>query len=177
MSWYDLREYRTLPWVRTLFWFRVGFSVFVAILLGSTVYGVYKQATAAQLSFPGLIGDGLIFLILGLFTCLLILMRAPATTLLIDEAGIRLEFGRGSPDVRTWSQGKTMFRGRYTGGIADSVSRGRSLWSVYGRFGALRETFIPKAAFDDLVSAAKSHGFTLSERMGRPGWTLYTIKR
>ena len=176
MSRYDLREYHPLTWVKFLTWFRLGFSVFVVVLCASTVYGVYTQATSTKLSVVQLIGAALVFVILGLFGFLMVLVRSPATSLIIDETGVRLEFKRGPPDVRLWIRESTVFRGRYTTGVSDSVSRGNPLWSIYGRLGAIPESFIPGAAFDNLVQAAKSHGFTVRERRGRPGWILYTIK-
>ena len=177
MSRYDLKEYQSLPWVRLLFWFRIGFAVFVAVLIGSTVYGAYERVAAAEQSLLSLIGFVLISLILGLFVFVLLMMRPPATALTIDGEGVRLEFARGSTDVRRWNQPMTSFRGRYTLGVSDSVSRGQPLWSVYGRIGALPESFIPKSAFDELVLACESHGFGITRRDGRPGWTLYAITR
>jgi len=51
MSRYDLKEYQSLPWVRLLFWFRIGFAVFVAVLIGSTIYGAYERVAAASLVY------------------------------------------------------------------------------------------------------------------------------
>ncbi len=51
------------------------------------------------------------------------------------------------------------------------------MWSIYGRFGGLSETFVPKSAFDELVKVAESHGLVLHETRVRTGWFLYTIAR
>ena len=177
MSQYNLRAYRRLPWVRFVFWFRIAFSVFLAIASAWIVYGIYHQTIDATLSFLNLIGFVLILLILGLFVFVMVAMRPPAVELAIGESGVRLEFERGSPDIRPWSEVRTRFRGRYTGGVSDSISHGQPLWSVYGRFGALSEAFIPKPAFDELISVSKAHGLELNEKSGRPGWTLYSLDR
>ena len=177
MSRYDLRTCRALPWVSYLRWFRVCFSVFIAAVSTWVAYGLYVEASDGMLSTLRFFGVALIFLILGLFTFVVAAMRAPAIDLTIDALGFRLEFERGSPDIRLWNESRTRFLGRFTDGASDTISQGRPVWSVYGRFGALSESFIPKSAFDELVSVSKSHGFVLSERRDRPGWTLYTIGR
>jgi hypothetical protein len=174
---YSLREYRTLPWVRFLLWFRVAFSLFLAVLTAWTAYEVYAQVMGSRFSLDNLTGSILIFLIVGLFAFWMVFMRPPALELAIDETGVRLDYERGTPDTRRWNDALTRFRGRRTDGVSDSISRGKPLCSIYGRLGGLSESFIPAPAFEELVAMANAHGFVLSERSGRPGWTLYSLER
>ena len=175
MTSYDLREYRTASWFRLRARFRIGFSVFVAVLVAAAVYGIYGQVSTAKFGSMQVIDAGLVFFILGLFVLVVLLMRPPAIELVVDEAGVRVVFDSGAPDVRPWGSARTRFRGRFTAGANDSVSRGQPVWSVYGPFGGFSESFVPGAAFQEFRSAAKACGFVMTERSGRPGWTLYTI--
>ncbi len=177
MSRYDLRSYKAMTWARFQKWFRLAFSVFLILVTAWVAYGAYIQAAKGMLSPLTLVGIVLILLVLALFTFVVAAMRPPAVDLTLDEDGFRLDFERGSPDVRSWQDWQTRLRGRYTPGARDSISAGQPLWSVYGRFGALTESFIPGPAFDELVTMAKAHGFALSEQSGRPGWTLYSLER
>ncbi len=175
MTSYNLREYRTALWFRLRAWFRIGFSVFVAVMVAGVVYGIYRQVSAGKFGSMQVIGDGLIFFILGLFLLVVLLMRPPAVEFVVDEVGVRLVFDSGAPDVRPWGSERTRIRGRFTAGANDSISRGQPVWSVYGPYGGLSESFVPGPAFQELRSAAKVHGFVMTESSGPPGWTLYTI--
>lgn len=175
MSRYDLLEYRKLPWVRYVRVFRVAFAVFLVAVSVWVALGVLTQAVNANLDSIKIVGSALIFMILGLFLFVVSAMRPPAISISIDQSGVRLEFRRGPPDLRTWSGRRTKFRGRYTTGASDSISNGHPLWSVYGRFGGLTESFIPGSAFRELVSEAEGHGFRRREWSGRPGWVLYAL--
>lgn len=177
MSRYDLRAYKTMTWVRFRKWFRLAFSGFLALVTAWIVYGAYVQSADGALSSFKFVGLALILLILALFIFVVAAMRPPAVELTVDAHGLRLYFEHGSPDVRSWQAEQMRLRGRYTHGVRDSVSAGQPLWSVFGRFGALTESFIPGPAFDELVSTAKAHGFELSEKSERSGWTLYALER
>lgn len=175
MTSYDLGECRKAAWFRLRGRFRIGLAVFVAVLMAGAVYGVYGMVNAGRFGSMQLVGTGLIFFIIGLFILVVLLMRPPAVKFEIDEAGVRLDFDRGAADVRSWTSARTRIRGRFTTGATDSVSHGQAIWSVYGPFGGFSESFVPGSAFEELRSTAKVHGFVMTERSGRPGWTLYTI--
>jgi hypothetical protein len=177
MTRYDLSEFRTLTWVRITRWFRAGCATFGITFIGWTAYGVYLQAIGTGIDELHLVGLVLVFFILSFFVVIGVGGRPPANELVLDEAGIQLNYRRGRPDVRSWDDPSTSVRGRRTDGVQDSVSGGRALWSIYGRLGAMSETFIPKAAFEEIVRQANSHGLALRESISRPGWFFYRIKR
>lgn len=174
MTRYELSEYRKLPWARFMRWFRVGLATFAVILLADSAYGFYHQFTAGTDLLHN-VGAGLIFFILAMFLAVAILMRSGADAMTIDETGVRLEYQRGAPVVRSWGSSRPKLRGRRTDGAKDSISRGKPLWSVYGPQGGLSETFIPESAYRELVQTAQRHGLQFTERAGRPDWFLYTI--
>jgi hypothetical protein len=175
MTNYDLREYRGLPWVRFMFWFRVGIAVFLLAALAWIISGVYQEAVGARLGTLQAIEFALIFGVLGTMTFMVTAMRGSAVNLTIDEWGVRLDYARGPVFSRSWTAEGVVFRGRYTRGVRDSISHGRALWSVYGRGGGFAESFIPESAYNELVSVAVAHGLRLTETNGHPGWTLYQI--
>jgi hypothetical protein len=177
MTYYDLEMFRVVPWVRFIRYLRIGSAIFAVVALSLSAYSVFRQAVGPGLDSLDIQGASLIFLILGLMLLYAFLMRPGARSLTIDETGIRLEFRRGPPDVRPWSNPRFRIRGRWTNGVRDGVSRGRPLWSIYGPYGGFSESFVPQTAYNDLVLEAGRHGLRVIERSGRPGWTLYTIKR
>ncbi|MFG1529875.1 MAG: hypothetical protein AAFA34_01175 [Thermoplasmata archaeon] len=175
MTRYDLREYRKALWFRLRAWFRLGFSVFVAVLLSSTIIGVYQQVSAGKFGLTQAIGDGLVLFILALFTFIVLFMPPPAVEMVVDEVGVHLIFDCLAPDVRPWGSARTRIRGRFTSGANDSISRGQPVWSIYGPLGGVSEPFVPYPAFQELLSAAKAHGFVMTETSGHSGWTLFTL--
>lgn len=177
MTRYDLGEYRKITWVRALQWFRVGLVAFAGLLIVWIAYGVVQLGGAGELSPVRILGAGLGYVILGGLLLMGLLMRAPARAIVIDENGVLLDYGRGMPDVREWNDSRTSFRGRWTSGVDDAISRGRAFRSVYGRHGAFSESFVPEAAFSELLAASRGRGFEYSETKGRPGWFLYSIRR
>jgi hypothetical protein len=177
MGSHDLRESNDFAWPRVIFWFRIGMATFAIVLLASVLYGLYQVITGPGLSQAQIVGAGLIVVILGLFLLVGLAGRSAAQELIIDQTGVRLSYRRGRPDFRPWDAPRVTVRGRRTDGASDSVSRGRALWSIYGRFGALSETFIPAAAFSELVDTARNHGLRETEQRGRPGWYFYVITR
>lgn len=166
-----------MPWVRGMRWARAGFGIFAVVGIGATTYGVYRQISVSGTSPLQVVGDALVFWILAMFLALAILIRPQAEALIIDAEVVRLEFKGGKTYVREWNRAGIRLKGRRTLGVRDGVSRGRALWSIYGRFGGLSETFIPEAAFNQLVTLARGHSLRLVERSGRPGWSLYTFSR
>jgi hypothetical protein len=176
MTQYDLSESLDPRWAGVMLGLRIGMGVFAIVLLATTSYGVFRMAAGPGLDLLHDVGTGLIYFILSLFLLVAIIMRPAATGLLIDETGVRLQFKRGPPDVRLWNDAKLRLVGRRTDGVDDFISRGRPLWSIYGRFGGLTETFIPRAAFDDLVHRSDDLHLVRGEKTGRNGWFLYEIK-
>lgn len=177
MTRYDLGEFQSLTWVRAMRWLRMGcatFGVIAAIWVG---YGAFLQLKGGRLDSLHIVADALAFFILGCFLFVGLAGRGAASGLVIDGTGVQLIYSRGRPDFREWDDTQIILRGRRTDGVGDSIFRGRALWSIFGRFGGLSETFIPKSAFDELVGLSGSHGLILHESRGRPGWFLYTIKR
>jgi len=174
---YDLREYRGLPRVKYVAWFRLAFTVFLGLLLLWTFYGTYIQSTDGMLDAVRLTGVILVFIILGLFGFVVAAIRPQAVDLTIDASGVRLDYLHGSPYVRSWEEPRTRLQGRYTIGDSARAYGGQPICSVFARFGALTESFVPKAAYDELVSMATSHGFVLTERDERQGWILYSLRR
>jgi hypothetical protein len=177
MTRFDLRESNDFAWPHAVQWFRIGIGAFAVVFIAVVTYGLYQLITGHALSQLQAIGSGLSFWILGMFLLIAVLMRAPAAALVVDELGVRLEFKRGAPYVRLWSDPQLRLKGRRTDGVADSISRGRPRWSLCGRFGGLTESFVPEAAFNELVTAAATHGLHETETLGHPGWLLYTISR
>lgn len=177
MARYDLSDFRSLPWVRYLWWFRAG------IILAGTLLGVWIAIGAYQLAAgPGVTpaqgaGVAMASLIVGLFLALGFMFRTQAVGLTIDMEGIRLDYRRGPPFVRSWKTAGLTIRGRRTDGVNDSVSGGRALWSVYGRFGGLTESFIPLGAYEELLRVSSAHQTSYHEKSGGVGWFLYQIRR
>lgn len=174
---YDLSSYRVLSWVRLMRGFRVGLIVFGAAGILWAVYGFYVRNNLNPTDSLSIIGDMLVMLVFGLFLFYWLALRPQALAISIDESGVRLDFQGGRSVFNAWSDPRVSFRGRRTPGVNDSVSRGRALWSVYGRFGGFSETFIPERAYDDLRLVSECHGLKLSERSVGLGWTLYTLYR
>jgi hypothetical protein len=177
MTRFDLSESNDFTWPHAVQWFRLGLGSASVVVLAWVAYGAYKQVAGPGPNSLQIVGAGLIFWILGSILLVALLLRAPAAALVVDESGVRLEFRRGAPYVRLWNDPHVRFKGRRTVGVGDSISRGRPRWSVYGRFAGLTETFVPEAAFTELVNAAATHGFHETETQGNPGWLLYTISR
>jgi hypothetical protein len=177
---YDLSEFRDLPWVKLVRAFRVALGTFAILAIAYAAYGTYRVAREPDIGhvqIVQLLGFGLAFFVLGTMLVVAILSRRGASKLVIDGAGVRLEYGPNRADFRPWDIQGVLVRGRRTDGVRDSVSRGLPLRSIFGRNGGFQETFLTEAAFGDLLSEARSRGFELTERAGRTGWQLYSLSK
>ncbi len=177
MTRYDLSEYADLG--RSLHrGARWGFGTFALVSLALVSYGVYQSEVGPGLNLIHLVGIVLVYFILGLFLFIALAFRLPARALEIDDTGFRLEFEHGAPYVRKWNDPRLRITGERTRGAGDSLSRGRPRWSVYGPMGGFSESFIPEAAFDQILRESQRRNFLFAERaQTRPGWYLYTLTR
>jgi hypothetical protein len=173
---YDLRQYAAMPWFKFRRAVRLGMSVGFVLLIIWDVTDVYRQLVDGSGNALGFIGAGVILLILSFLLFVALMMRPPALELTIDDEKVCLEFNRGPPDVRYWKADGVTFRGRYTAGASDLISKNQPIWSLYGRLGGLSESFIPREAFDELQTRARALGFRFTEESGHPGWRLYSLR-
>ena len=163
-------------WVRRAWWTRTGFAVFSGVVLLWIGAAVVQMDLSHQITTTQVMGAALIFWILGMFAFTAARIRLPASELVIDDTGVHLLRDNGNDDLRRWKDTKLLARGLRTEGVRDSVSHGQPRFSVYGRTGALSATFIPRAAFDELIRVGEAHGFERTDRPGRrPGWALWQL--
>ena len=178
MTRYDLREFKDVPWVRHMAWFRAGFGVTV-LAVGAIIFYYDIEALILTRNLPS--AEVALFAALALvwllFAWLLLRLGPAASFLVVDDDGLRLEYGRGGLDLRRWSDPNFVTRGRRTGGVGDSISRGLAVQSIFGPHGGSQETFVPSAALEEIFGEARRRGLTISERASRPGWTIYSISR
>lgn len=176
MTRYDLRESNNFAWAHFQRWFSLGLRVFV-ILMGVVIaYHGYQVITTSSPAIQ-FVALGLLLWVWSLFAWMAFSFRRAASFLTIDDAGIRLDYSRGSPGARQWGDAKLRIRGRRTDGVMDSISRGKAIQSIFGPLGGFQESFLPRSALDELFHEARRRGLTVSERPGRHGWMLYLISR
>jgi hypothetical protein len=176
MARYDLRDANNFAWVLFQRWFSLGLRVFVVLMGIAIAYDGY-HVIAIRAPIIQFVALGFLLWVWSLFAWISFRFRPPASYLTIDESGMRLDYNRGSPDIRSWRDARLRIRGRRTDGVKDSISRGKPLQSVFGPRGGYQESFLPRAALDELFQEAKRHGLGVSERFSRPGWTVYIISR
>jgi len=172
---YDLTESNRFGWVIGLRLTILGLGAFAVLLLGWVGYGTYLRANSTGFDSAELVGLPALYFCIGMMLIIPALYRAPAAQLIVDDSGIRLNYSRGKPYSQVWSDPNIAVRGRWTPGVRDSISRGRPLYPIYGRFGGLTETFIPEAAYRDLKAWSESRGLILAEPPRNRGWTRYSI--
>jgi hypothetical protein len=176
MTQYDLTEFRWVGPIQFNLTFAVGLGTFAIAAITWLTYGVYVMTTGGALDPLQLVGTLGLYIIFAMFLSVALMTRTPAVRLEINDFGVRLAYKRGRPYARNWNESRLTLHGRRKSDVAPSGSSVQPLWSIYGRFGGLTESFIPKVAFEDLVRHAQAHNLRLSERPGHPGWVLYTIK-
>lgn len=174
---YDLAAANQFGWVRGIQWFRIGLGTFAVVLLAIVAWGLYDWAVAGQLNSARVVGGALSFFILGMMFFTAAAMRSPAIRLVLDDEYLRLVYRWGRQYSRKWDDPRIEIRGRWTAGVRDTISGGTPRYSVYGRFQALTESFIPQDAFRELRTQASVRGLRLTERPGNPGWFLYRLNR
>jgi hypothetical protein len=172
---YDLREFQALPQVRLRTGFRIGLPFVVVAVAALAVYLGYLDFAVRPEPSVGLFTTVLLVLICGMVLWMNVSMRAGATSLTIDESGLRLAFARGPPDLRPWDNPKFLIRGRRTAGVPGKKGASVPLWSVFGPQGGLSESFIPSGAFEEIVRVSEARGYTLREVRSAQGWVLYRI--
>ncbi len=172
---YDLTESNRFGWVTGIRSAMLGLRAFTVVLLGDISYGVYLMARSTGLDSAHLVGVPLLYFCGGMLLLVSVRYRPPAVRLMLDDSGIHLIYHRGKQYFQGWSDPDFVVRGRWTPGVRDAISRGRPLYSIYGRFGGLTETFIPEVAYSDLKTQSESRGFILAEPPGNRGWTLWAI--
>jgi hypothetical protein len=172
---FDLAESNRTRWARGMQWFRVGLAGFALVLGGLFGWGAYEEFRSKELDVAHIVGVVLISFILGMFLYMAAIWRAPATRLTIDQGSIRMDYRRGPPYVLRWDDPDLIIQGRWSQGVHDAISRGRPTFSVYGKNGGFTETFIPEAAYRELVAQSASRRLILAEVPKGAGWTLWSI--
>jgi hypothetical protein len=153
----------------------LGLELFAIVFLGIFSYGVFLMAASTGLDTAHLVALPGFYFCGGMMVLFSVLYRAPAARLVVDGNGIHLIYRSGQPYSQDWSDPNIIIRGRWTPGVRDIISRGRPLYSIYGRYGGFTETFIPEVAFRDVKTRSESRGLILAERTGHREWKLFTI--
>lgn len=177
MTRYDLAEFRSLRWVRFMDRFRLGLR---ALVVGSglgVAYNVDLALVVGSLSSARLAAVAGLVLLWGLFAGIAASMRASAAGLVVDDEGITLEYAHGRVDRRSWRDPRIRIRGRRTAGVDDVISQGRPMQSIFGPSGGISESWVPKAALEEIFVKADQLGLLVSEPDGPPGWKRYSITR